>query len=205
MDIFGDHWHNHPEKIARACRAVVEPDDLLLMPGDLSWAMRRAEADVDLAWIAALPGVKVLAKGNHDYWWDSDRTLGYPGLNDTPFVSSDGRVGVAGTRGWAGIGPQMTPEERRQSEKIITREIGRLTKRLGAIRDCGLKIALIHYPPIPEFVDVLTAAGVSVVLYGHLHLNTTDFIPPEDWHGMRAICVACDRLQFTPRLVAKLD
>ena len=100
MDKFGTHWHNHPAKIEAACRAVVAPGDLLLMPGDLSWAMKRQDAEVDLAWLAALPGTKVVCKGNHDHWWDSDRSLNYPGLHDTPFISDDGQVGVAGTRGW---------------------------------------------------------------------------------------------------------
>ena len=100
MDIFGTHWRDHPAKIARACRAVVEPGDLLLMPGDLSWALKRADAEVDLAWLAALPGIKVLCKGNHDYWWDSDRALDFPGLHDTPYITEDGQIGIAGTRGW---------------------------------------------------------------------------------------------------------
>ena len=205
MDIFGDHWRDHPAKIEKACRAVIAPDDLLLMPGDLSWALKRAEAEPDLAWLAALPGIKVLCKGNHDFWWDSDRALRSPGLNDTPFVSEDGRVGVAGTRGWVAPTSQMTPEERAQCEKIIAREIGRLKKRLEAVANCETKIALIHYPPLDEFAPVLHEYGVSTVLYGHLHLNGSDQLPPsEDWHGLRALCVACDRLGFAPRLVATL-
>ena len=194
MDVFGDHWRDHPAKIAAACRAVIAPDDLLLMPGDLSWALKRAEAEPDLAWLAALPGIKVLAKGNHDFWWDSDRPLNFPGLHDTPFVSDDGRIGVAGTRGWdTGDG---------QNAKIIARELRRLTRRLEAIRHCPHKFALIHYPPLDVFAPVLKAHGVQTVLYGHLHLSGNDAPLPEQWHGLRALCVACDRLGFRPRLVA---
>jgi len=203
MDIFGEHWRDHPAKIEAACRAVVAPDDLLLMPGDLSWAMKRADAEPDLAWLAALPGIKVLCKGNHDYWWDSDKALDFPGLRDTPFVSEDGRVGVAGTRGWfpaAGMGA-----EKAKAEKIIAREVVRLTRRLEGIEGCALKIALIHYPPLDVFAPILAAHGVKTVLYGHLHLNGRDYPVPEQWHGLRALCVAADRLHFTPRLVATLD
>ena len=202
MDIFGDHWRDHPARIAAACRAVVAPDDLLLMPGDLSWAMKRADAEPDLAWLAALPGVKVLCKGNHDYWWDSDKPLHFPGLHDTPFVSDDGRVGVAGTRGW--FPPAGTDTEKAQSEKIIAREVARLSRRLDAIRDCPTKLALIHYPPLDVFAPLLKQHGVETVLYGHLHLNGKDYPVPEHWHGLRALCVAADRLRFTPRLVATL-
>jgi uncharacterized protein len=204
MDIFGDHWRNHPEKIEKSCRLVVEPDDLLLVPGDLSWAMKRKDADADLAWIASLPGIKVLCKGNHDYWWDSDRPLNYPGLHDTPYLSDDGRVGVAGTRGWIAPTSQMTKEEQVQCERIVNREVARLTKRLEAIKDCPIKYALIHYPPLDIFAPVLQAYGVTTVLYGHLHLNGNETPPPEEWHGLQALCVACDRLNFTPRLVATL-
>jgi len=202
MDIFGEHWRDHPARIEAACRAVVEPNDLLLMPGDLSWAMKRADAEPDLAWLAALPGVKVLCKGNHDYWWDSDKSLGYPGLHDTPFVSDDGRVGVAGTRGW--MMPTGTEAEKAQCEKIIAREVARLSRRLEAVKDCPVKIALIHYPPLDVFAPLLKEHGVGTVLYGHLHLNGKDYPVPEQWHGLRTLCVAADRLRFTPRLVATL-
>ena len=202
MDIFGEHWRDHPAKIAKACAAVIEPGDLLLMPGDLSWAMKRADAEPDLAWLAALPGIKVLCKGNHDYWWDSDRALNYLGLHDTPFVSEDGQIGVAGTRGW--MPASGTPEEKGRDEKIIAREVTRLGRRLEALGGCSLKMALIHYPPLDEFVPLLQAYGVQTVLYGHLHLNGNQSPPPEQWHGMRTLCVAADRLRFTPRLVATL-
>ena len=202
MDIFGEHWRDHPARIVKACQAVMEPGDLLLMPGDLSWAMKRADAEVDLQWLAALPGIKVLCKGNHDFWWDSDKALNYPGLHDTPFISDDGQIGVAGTRGW--MPPSGTQEEKAQSDKIIAREVTRLGRRLEAIRHCPLKFALIHYPPLDVFAPLLKEHGIQTVLYGHLHLNGKDSLPPEQWHGLRALCVASDRLHFTPRLVATL-
>ena len=203
MDIFGEHWRDHPAKIEAACRAVVASEDLLLLPGDISWAMKRADAELDLAWLAALPGVKVLCKGNHDYWWDSDKSLGSPGLHDTPFVSDDGRIGVAGTRGW--FPATGTEAEKAKAEKIIAREVVRLSRRLEGIEGCALKIALIHYPPLDVFAPLLKAHGVETVLYGHLHLNGRDYPVPERWNGLRALCVAADRLHFTPRLVATLD
>ena len=200
MDIFGDHWRDHPKKIESSCRAVIAPDDLLLIPGDLSWALKRADAEADLVWLAALPGIKVLCKGNHDYWWDSDKPLSFPGLHDTPFVSDDGQIGVAGTRGW--FPPMGTDAERAQGEKIIAREVSRLSKRLESIAACPMKIAMIHYPPLDVFAPLLKQHGVKTVLYGHLHLNGQHYPLPEKWHGLRALCVAADRLDFTPRLVA---
>ena len=205
MDIFGEHWRDHPAKIEKACRAVIEPEDLLLIPGDISWAMKRAEAEPDLAWLADLPGIKVLCKGNHDYWWDSDRPLNFSGLHDTPFITEDGQIGVAGTRGWFLPAEGCTDAERAQSEKIIAREVSRLAKRLDAIESCPVKLALIHYPPLEAFVPLLKSHGIETVLYGHLHLNGRDSVPPEHWFGLRTLCVAADRLNFRPRLVGTLE
>ena len=205
MDIFGAHWHDHPAKIEAACRAVIAPGDLLLLPGDLSWAVKRSDAEPDLHWLANLPGTKVLCKGNHDYWWDSDRSLNYPGLHDTPFVTEDGELGIAGTRGWFQPGEGSTDTERAQADKITAREVARLSRRLDAIAACPRKIALIHYPPLEAFVPLLKQHGVETILYGHLHLNGRDSVPPEWWFGLRTLCVAADRLHFTPRLVATLE
>jgi len=201
MDIFGSHWKDHAARIKKNCETVIAEQDILLIPGDISWAMKRADADPDLEFLAGLPGTKVLCKGNHDYWWDSDRPLNYPGLYDAPFVSEDGQIGVAGTRGWVEPSVQMTDQERAQTNKIILREYKRLEKRLEVIKACAMKFALIHYPPIPVFAPLLKQYGVETILYGHVHLNGKDAPLSEQWHGMRALCVACDRINFTPRLV----
>lgn len=203
MDIFGPQWKDHPARIKANCEKLVGPEDLLLIPGDISWAMRRAQADPDLAFIASLPGIKVLCKGNHDYWWDSDRPLRFEGLHDTPFEIGD-EIGVAGTRGWIATTPNMDPEERIATEKIIARERRRLEKRLAAIAGCEHKFAMIHYPPLPEFAPLLLEHGVETVLYGHLHLGGSESPLPESWHGMNCYCVAADRIGFVPRLVATL-
>jgi hypothetical protein len=179
-------------------------DDVLLIPGDLSWALKRHDAEPDLEWLAALPGIKVLCKGNHDYWWDSDTSLGFPGLFDTPFKSEDGLLGVAGTRGWVEPSPTMTDDERAHAEKILAREIHRLNKRLNAVADCEKKIAMIHYPPLEVFLPTLEKYGVETVVYGHLHTNGKENPLPENWHGIKAYCVACDRIGFKPRLIATL-
>ena len=69
MDRFGSRWENHAEKIARRWNAVVRPGDTVVMPGDFSWADTLSEAEADFRFLDALPGKKLLGKGNHDYWW----------------------------------------------------------------------------------------------------------------------------------------
>ena len=71
MDVFGSGWEGHPEAFFEGWRRVVGPDDLVIVAGDISWAMRLDEALPDLQAIAELPGRKVLIRGNHDYWWPS--------------------------------------------------------------------------------------------------------------------------------------
>ncbi|MCP4678554.1 MAG: hypothetical protein GY854_24195, partial [Deltaproteobacteria bacterium] len=68
MDRFGEHWKDHHGRIADDWTARVGSDDIVLLPGDISWALKPHEAAEDLAWIHALPGRKVILKGNHDFW-----------------------------------------------------------------------------------------------------------------------------------------
>ncbi len=66
MDVFGEQWRGHADRIAENWRELVSPADLVLVPGDISWAMRIEEAEEDLAWLDRLPGRKVILKGNHE-------------------------------------------------------------------------------------------------------------------------------------------
>ena len=71
MDIFGDGWQNHFEKISDDWRKKVGEDDLVLLGGDMSWGLTVSEAKPDYDLVAALPGEKYVVKGNHDYYWNS--------------------------------------------------------------------------------------------------------------------------------------
>lgn len=205
MDIFGPQWTNHAQRIAKNAANLVGPNDLLLLPGDISWAMRRAEAIPDLEFLASLPGIKVLIKGNHDYWWDSDKPLNFPGLHDTPFISDNSSVGVAGTRGWPELIDGASPAERATYQKHVDKELRRLEKRLTAIKGCERRFAMIHHPPLVDFAPMLKAFHVEAVLYGHVHLSGKDDTLPETWLGIRCLCVAADRIGFTPKLIATVE
>ena len=168
--------------------------------------MRRDDAESDLALLAALPGTKIVIKGNHDYWWTSGNKLICPGLHAPPLLVDDAALGFAGTRGW--FVPESGSLNEAADRKILERERGRLRASLQAIRDCAVKIVLLHYPPHP-FLDELAEAGVDAVVYGHLHLGS----PPEverlahdgeAVNGIRLYCVACDRIDFTPRRILPL-
>ena len=71
MDIFGEKWRNHHEKIKENWNNKITEEDTVLIAGDISWSMKSDESKDDLDWIDALPGKKIIIKGNHDYWWGS--------------------------------------------------------------------------------------------------------------------------------------
>lgn len=177
MDIFGPQWKNHTEQIARNWQERVGHEDLVLVPGDLSWAMRFEEAEEDLRWLDRLPGKKVLLKGNHDYWWPSISRL-RERLRDTSLFALQydsleiGGISVAGTRLWTmpdleipyqdplevpstrDPGPATSDQgssEMRHDEKIFRRELGRLKLSLDSIDpDSGLRVVMTHFPPTNE-------------------------------------------------------
>lgn len=214
MDKFGSVWERHPERIEKNWRARVAEEDLVLLPGDLSWGMRIEDAKIDLDFIAALPGVKVLLRGNHDYWWQSLSKLrkAFPTLHflqNDAFVFED--VGICGTRGWD-LPPKQgfsDPDD----EKIYKREVERLKLSIQALpKNISHRIAMLHYPPLlpkqkdTEFSRLLTDSGIQTCVYGHLHLANIDdetsgppAKPFEGEHrGVRYHIVACDRLDMVP-------
>ncbi|GAC1366083.1 MAG: metallophosphoesterase [Herpetosiphon sp.] len=212
MDVFGEAWRNHPDRIAAAWNRVVKSDDVVLIPGDISWALRLEAALPDLQWIDTLPGHKVITKGNHDYWWDYARKRRSELPKSLTLIEADAvRVGnwvLCGTRGWVTPGhPNWHPET---DERIYLREIGRLRRALAAaerLRQGDEKLGvLLHYPPfLPEgsataFADEITQAGATFCVYGHLHRR-------HDWrqavqgvcNGVEYFLTSCDFLDFTPR------
>lgn len=176
MDIFGQHWIGHFDRIRADWFERVKPEDLVLLPGDLTWAMRLEDAGEDLRSIGELPGQKILLRGNHDYWWSSigrvRRALpeGMFALQNDAMLLN-GRL-YAGTRGWTLPGPDAAEDDL----KIYRRERMRLEmslKHARRISEDAPITALMHYPPLtddePGFSDILEAWGVADCVYGHLH------------------------------------
>ena len=208
MTVFGPAWAEHPEAFFEGWRRVVADDDLVLVPGDVSWAMRWEEAEVDLRSIADLPGTKVLLRGNHDYWWPSIgrlRTLLPPGMlavqNDAVRV---GDVVVGGTRGWICPGAHGFGEH---DQKVYEREVARLRLSLEAMARLGdgYRVVMLHFPPTnvrgapSGFVDALREAAPDAVVFGHVHGDAPAPLP--ELPGVAVRFVAADRVGFEPVLV----
>lgn len=208
MDIFGAHWENHFERIGEDWRARVDEKDIVLIPGDISWAMQLSPALEDLHRIARLPGQKLILRGNHDYWWSSLTQL-RSNLPDGMYaVQNDahdaGEYVFCGSRGWM-IPPNSGASA--QDEKLYKREAMRLEMSLEAAKRIanGRPIfAMMHYPPLlPEslrsgtaFTKLLSDYGVVRCVYGHLHGASVQRGFVGLYEGVRYDLVSCDALGF---------
>lgn len=181
MDIFGENWIGHWDKIRADWKEKVCHDDIVLIAGDISWGMNVEQALNDLNEIDELPGKKIIIRGNHDYWWSTYKKLCALDLKSIIFIQNNAKITgdyvFCGTRGWT------VPEKNEQSEedkKIYDRELIRLKMSLDEAKKIAEGreiIGLIHYPPFNSryecspFCDLFSTAGVKTVVYGHLHGN----------------------------------
>lgn len=227
MEIFGPQWKNWTDKIYDSCHAVIKKDDLLLIAGDISWATTLEQVSADLLWIAALPGTKLLLKGNHDYWWPSktklqqilppslhfiqydafhwnDVTIGGARLWDTPEYGFSSLVDVQDTL----INPPTTLSQEEllaNEEKIFKRELIRLHMSLDQLSsDAKYKVAMTHYPPIgldlkPSRTSaIMDIYGIDYCVFGHLHNLNTHKKLFGIHHKTTYVLTSCDYLEFAP-------
>lgn len=211
MDVFGPAWQNHGERIANAWMDSVSQEDVVLLPGDFSWAMQLSQAKADMEWLAALPGTKLMIRGNHDYWWNSVTQVraALPpsmfALQNDCFSFCD--LHVAGTRGWICPGSAVFSTD---DQKIYDREVLRLGLSLSALPSGGRRIAMLHYPPFNEnrapsgFTEQLERAGVELVVYGHLHGRSCRGGFEGVRNGVEYRLVSADHIEFKPKLILEL-
>ena len=206
MDIFGGAWVGYMEKLRQGMQ-VLTPEDTLVLMGDLSWALDLESAKADFAWIAALPGRKIILKGNHDYWWSTAAKFtrfcqenGFENLfllnNNCYFYEN---IAICGTRGW------FYEEERsgQHDEKVFRRELGRLEASLKAAGERE-KLVFLHYPPrykgyeCPEILSLLERYGVRRCFYGHLHGGSRSLAREGLWSNIDYRLLSADQLDFRP-------
>jgi uncharacterized protein len=228
MDVFGDKWINHPDKIKKNWEALVAPEDLVLIAGDISWGLKPEQVMPDLEWIHALPGTKVMSRGNHDLWWKSKSKVRKMLPESIHIIHNDaftlGDISIGGTRLWdhpdlnyykfidmqeiEGVNikkKEYSEATVRHDAKIFSNELDRLCRSLDAMdRKAKRKILMIHYPPIPpdrsdnEFSRLIKDYEIETVIYGHLHNLYPDAPVNFEKDGTRYICTACDFMNFCP-------
>ena len=226
MDIFGDHWSQHHLRMAKEWDQLVDAHDIVITPGDFSWAKNTKEAAKDFEWLADRPGHKIIVKGNHDHWWPGTKTKlaetlppQTHALKTAVIVNG---VGFFGARG-GDFAPLKRYGDKRSQEdidKALAKEekeliasiehLNRLEAEAGAA--CSLRICCFHYPPLPpgaessRFSSIIREAGAPQCIYGHLHgPNLGDAKISGLRDGVEYHCASCDQIDFTPMLVAEVD
>jgi hypothetical protein len=215
MARYHDRWRGHPETIAAAWRERVKDDDVVLIPGDVSWAQSVNKLYPDLAWLCDLPGQKVLLRGNHDHWWKDIykvrkivEPLGFYALEGDS-ITLNGVV-ICGAMGH--VAPEDPYYEEDPKKDRYTRELKRLESALqhaGERRAPGQpSILMMHYPPFTSdgkptaYVDVISRYQPTACVYGHLHRQTEWEVARQGmYEGVNYELVASDYLGMAPHLL----
>ena len=207
MAVFGGNWERHFEKIKSDWLATVQEDDIVLIAGDISWAMKLDGAIEDLRALQGLPGKKVFIRGNHDYWWSGIGKVRSSAPDDSfYFLQTDavrlGEFVIVGSRGWSCPG---SPDFTEQDQKLYLREAERFrlafesANRLACEGD--KKIAVIHYPPFTLknedtlFTRLFEENGVDKVVFGHIH-GAVYFPLKTEKNGISYNLTSCDKVGF---------
>ena len=205
MSKFGMHWDDHWNRIRQNWLETISIDDVVLIPGDISWAMQLSEAQFDLDEISELPGIKIMIKGNHDYWWSSPSQIRLKLPSNMFIIQNDSilvdNIVVCGTRGW------LCPNDGNfsgQDQKIYQRELQRLKLSLESGKRWGKfdTIVMMHYPPFNDkkqvsgFTDLFKKYNICKVIYGHLHGESLKYAVNGVVDGINYDQVSCDNLQF---------
>lgn len=208
MSDLDQKWLNHPRKIYDNWCSTVTEKDLVLVPGDISWAMRLDQVHCDMNFLGMLPGNIIAVQGNHDYWWQSISKTRAVAPGNVRLVQNDsvqvGDLALCGSRGW------LCPNGAYFSDddlKIYNRELIRMENSLKSAAGAGEIIAMMHYMPTNEkheysgFIELFQKYGVKTVVYGHLHARACRYRLPDVQWGIRFYLVSADYLDFMPRLI----
>lgn len=215
MNIFGDGWEGHIQKIKDSWNSLVKDDDVVLIAGDISWAMKLEEVTADLDWIDRLPGKKIIIKGNHEYWWKSISAVREILPESIMAIQNDaikiGNYIICGTRGWTV--PEKDKELEPDDLKIYKREVERLKLTLRSAKvlkaDTDAKIiAMMHFPPYntdrepSEFTKLFEEYEVDKVIFGHLH-GYVNCSLVSNMGGVTYYFTSCDHIKNDPVLIEK--
>lgn len=205
MNIFGPVWEGYWEKIAEDWKKKVSKDDIVLIAGDISWAMKLEDAVCDIKEIDKLPGKKIFIRGNHDYWWKSLTAIRNQFPDDCFVIQNDSikikNFVFCGTRGWT-IPENGNPNE--EDQKMLNREQQRLELSLKTAKEKmeegDVLICMIHYPPFNSkledscFTNLMEKYEVKKCIYGHLHGENSRGVLYLQKRGIEYYLTSCDKV-----------
>ncbi len=197
--------HCSPSRRAETLEAFRRLDevDLVLLAGDLTTHGEPEQAAVVVEAAAEVDAPVVAVLGNHD--WHANRRdelvaiLEEAGIvvlerSWTTLDVRGTRVGIVGTKGFVGGFPDsQLPDfgepELRHVYSVTTDEVRAIERGLEAVRDCPVRIVLLHYAPTWSTLEgepktIWTFLGTDrmappievhrpdLVLHGHGHAGT---------------------------------
>lgn len=206
MDIFGPVWHNYLDKIVDSWNSLVQDDDVVILAGDYSWAMKLDEVVPDFDFLKNLKGTKILIRGNHDYWWSSVSRVREKLPSNTYALQNDAiKIGeniFCGNRGW------LIPEgkyDTEENQKLYNRELVRLELSMKSAKKLQTNnekiIYITHYPPFNNKIEpslytkMLEEYGVSYVVFGHLHGYVNPKMLYNEINGIKYFLTSCDAVK----------
>lgn len=216
MDVFGGRWSDYMERIKHNWNSLVTDEDTVLIGGDVSWAMYLDECKNDFDYLESLAGVKIISKGNHDYWWESitklNKYVSEGGYKSIRFLHNNSYIvenyGICGARGWT---IPASDSFKADDKHLYEREVLRLALSAKSLDDMARskpdlkRIAMLHYPPVTKdgqpdagFEKVMKDYGITLCLYGHLHSQSAScaFCGVSD--GIEYRLVSSDYMNFVP-------
>lgn len=204
-------WEGYVSRLEENWRNIVKPDDMVVIAGDISWAMKLEDSLEDFSFIQSLPGKKIIMKGNHDYWWSTrnkiDNFFAQHGIDSVTVLHNCaykvGDKAICGTRGW------LYNSETEEDKKIVNREVGRLLTSIeDAKKLCGELTAFLHYPPVydtmecREILDILVENQVKHCYFGHIHGQyAAKKALVGEYRGVHMHLISCDFVNFCPILI----
>lgn len=210
MDVFKG-WDNYLQRLTENWNKLITDEDVVVIAGDISWAMKLSETVEDFKFLNSLPGTKILLKGNHDYWWDTqskiNRHLAQHGFDTIKILFNNSYTcldyALCGTRGW------IMDSESDEDILVLNREAGRLRLSLDSAKGYNKEpVVFLHYPPIygdsvcTEIIDILKEYNVKKCYYGHIHgKNMINGSFNGEYEGISFRLISCDALGFMPTLV----
>ncbi len=206
MDVFRG-WDDYVNRIKQNWTRMVKPEDTVVIPGDISWALALDDAAADFAFINSLPGKKIILKGNHDLWWSTAKKLREflekNNFDTITFVFNNTVTvegfAVCGTRGWF--------YDLKGENKVVLREAGRLETSIKAALETGLRpVVFTHYPPVygdwvcEEIFEVIKKYDIKTVYHGHIH-GSGFHNAKSSFDGVNFRLLSADCVNFTPLMI----
>ncbi len=216
MNVFGEKWDNYEEKIKENWNSLVGADDIVIIAGDISWAMQIKDTKKDFEYIAGLNGKKIIVRGNHDYWWKAISTI-RESVPEGIFAIQNDAIKIenaifCGSRGW--LVEERGKTLSKEDQKIYDRELIRLEMALKRATELKTEtdeiVCILHYPPFNsdlddnEFTALIEKYNIKTVVYGHLHGKIKYPTSLIEKNGVNYYLTSCDKINFTPLGILEL-